>query len=75
VSSYTFEVLGIQSYAPILHVIFALGNLRVILDYKDFVEFLYDLLEEFVVVITIGHLYHSRNKFGTRVHVFFAETN
>ncbi|KAG4913572.1 hypothetical protein JHK85_054961 [Glycine max] len=45
VSSYTSEVLEIQSDAPTLHVLFFPGNPGVILFYKYFLEFLYELLE------------------------------
>ncbi|KAH1258841.1 Lipid droplet-associated hydrolase [Glycine max] len=60
VSCYTSEVLEIQSDAPTLHVLFVPGNPGVILFYKDFVEFLYELLEGTASVTAIGHVSHSR---------------
>ncbi|KAK7244847.1 hypothetical protein RIF29_39675 [Crotalaria pallida] len=44
VSSHTTEILEIHADAPSLHVLFFPGNPGVILFYKDFVEFLYELL-------------------------------
>ncbi|PNX95133.1 UPF0554 protein [Trifolium pratense] len=43
-SNYTSEILEIQADAPSLHVLVVPGNPGVILFYKDFVEFLYELL-------------------------------
>ncbi|KAK7396742.1 hypothetical protein VNO78_17900 [Psophocarpus tetragonolobus] len=63
VSSYTSEVLEIQSDAPTLHVLFVPGNPGVILFYKDFVEFLYELLEGTASITAIGHVSHSRKNF------------
>ncbi|KAH1195428.1 hypothetical protein AAZX31_19G184900 [Glycine max] len=60
VSSYTSEVLEIQSDAPTLHVLFFPGNPGVILFYKYFLEFLYELLEGTASVTAIGHVSHSR---------------
>ncbi|TKY61939.1 Lipid droplet-associated hydrolase [Spatholobus suberectus] len=60
VSSYTSEILEIRADAPTLHVLFVPGNPGVILFYKDFVEFLYELLEGTVSVTAIGHVSHSR---------------
>ncbi|WVZ09091.1 hypothetical protein V8G54_022437 [Vigna mungo] len=76
VSGYVSEVLEIRAEAPKLHVLLVPGNpgvtlivylpdyvsmLGVVLFYKDFVEFLYELLEGTASVTTaIGHVSHSR---------------
>ncbi|XP_020233852.1 lipid droplet-associated hydrolase isoform X2 [Cajanus cajan] len=60
VSSYTSEILEIRADAPTLHVLFVPGNPGVILFYKDFVEFLYELLEGTASITAIGHVSHSR---------------
>ncbi|CAI8614905.1 unnamed protein product [Vicia faba] len=59
-SNYTSEILEIQADAPSLHVLFVPGNPGVILFYKDFVEFLYELLGETASVTAIGQVSHSR---------------
>ncbi|CAJ1883788.1 unnamed protein product [Sphenostylis stenocarpa] len=68
VSGHISEVLEIRAEAPKLHVLFVPGNPGVILFYKDFVEFLYELLEGTASVTVmflrelaaIGHVSHSR---------------
>ncbi|KAK7284806.1 hypothetical protein RJT34_19559 [Clitoria ternatea] len=60
VSSYTSEILEIQAKAPTLHVLFVPGNPGVILFYKDFVEFLYELLGGTANITAIGNVSHSR---------------
>ncbi|KAK7337293.1 hypothetical protein VNO77_17859 [Canavalia gladiata] len=60
VSGFTSEILEIQADAPTLHVLFVPGNPGVILFYKDFVEFLYELLEGTASITAIGHVSHSR---------------
>ncbi|XP_073222318.1 uncharacterized protein [Cicer arietinum] len=59
-SSYTSEILEIQADAPSLHVLFVPGNPGVVLFYKDFVEFLYELLGGTASITAIGHVSHSR---------------
>ncbi|XP_047173737.1 uncharacterized protein LOC124841502 [Vigna umbellata] len=60
VSGYISEVLEIRAEAPKLHVLLVPGNPGVVLFYKDFVEFLYELLEATASVTAIGHVSHSR---------------
>ncbi|XP_017416185.1 uncharacterized protein LOC108327031 isoform X4 [Vigna angularis] len=60
VSGYISEVLEIRAEAPKLHVLLVPGNPGVVLFYKDFVEFLYELLEGTASVTAIGHVSHSR---------------
>nr|AFK48327.1 unknown [Lotus japonicus] len=60
VSGYTSEILEIQADTPSLHVLFIPGNPGVILFYKEFVEFLYELLAGTASVTAIGHVSHSR---------------
>lgn len=59
-SNYTSEILEIQADAPSLHILFVPGNPGVILFYKDFVEFLYELLGGTASVTAIGNVSHSR---------------
>ncbi|KAK2364456.1 alpha/beta-Hydrolases superfamily protein [Trifolium repens] len=59
-SNYTSEILEIQADAPSLHVLFVPGNPGVILFYKDFVEFLYELLGGTASITAIGQVSHSR---------------
>ncbi|KAK8473628.1 hypothetical protein PHAVU_001G194040 [Phaseolus vulgaris] len=60
VSGYVSEVLEIRAEVPKLHVLLVPGNPGVVLFYKDFVEFLYELLEGTASVTAIGHVSHSR---------------
>ncbi|KAE9590801.1 putative lipid droplet-associated hydrolase, alpha/Beta hydrolase [Lupinus albus] len=60
VSSYTSEILEIQAEAPSLHVLFVPGNPGVILFYKDFVEYLYEMLGGTASVTAIGHVSQTR---------------
>ncbi|XP_045795880.1 lipid droplet-associated hydrolase isoform X1 [Trifolium pratense] len=59
-SNYTSEILEIQADAPSLHVLVVPGNPGVILFYKDFVEFLYELLGGTASITAIGQVSHSR---------------
>ncbi|QCD98098.1 lipid droplet-associated hydrolase isoform X2 [Vigna unguiculata] len=60
VSGHISEVFEIRAEAPKLHVLLVPGNPGVVLFYKDFVEFLYELLEGTASVTAIGHVSHSR---------------
>ncbi|XP_019432589.1 PREDICTED: uncharacterized protein LOC109339583 isoform X2 [Lupinus angustifolius] len=61
VSSYTSEILEeIHADAPSLHVLFVPGNPGDILFYRDFVEYLYELLEGTASVTAIGHVSQTR---------------
>ncbi|KAE9621736.1 putative lipid droplet-associated hydrolase, alpha/Beta hydrolase [Lupinus albus] len=60
VSSYTSEILEIQADAPSLHVLFVPGNPGVILFYKDFVEYLFELLGGIASVTAIGNVSQTK---------------
>ncbi|CAL0309986.1 unnamed protein product [Lupinus luteus] len=60
VSNYTSEILEIQADAPSLHVLFVPGNPGVIFFYKDFVEYLYELLGGTASVTAIGHVSQTK---------------
>ncbi|CAL0310541.1 unnamed protein product [Lupinus luteus] len=60
VSSYTSEILEIQADTPSLHVLFVPGNPGVILFYKDFVEYLFELLGGIASVTAIGNVSHTK---------------
>ncbi|CAN0879405.1 Lipid droplet-associated hydrolase [Linum grandiflorum] len=59
VSSYTTELLEIESDNPTLHVLFVPGNPGVISFYKEFVESLYGSLGGTASITAIGHIAHT----------------
>ncbi|KAJ7971637.1 Lipid droplet-associated hydrolase [Quillaja saponaria] len=60
VASYTTELLEICADDPTLHVLFIPGNPGVVSFYKDFVEFLYELLEGKASITAVGHISHTK---------------
>ncbi|CAN1277578.1 Lipid droplet-associated hydrolase [Linum perenne] len=63
VSSYTTELLEIQSDDPTVHVLFVPGNPGVVSFYKDFVESLYGSLRGTATITAIGHIAHTKKNY------------
>ncbi|CAN0847386.1 Lipid droplet-associated hydrolase [Linum grandiflorum] len=63
VSSYTTELLEIQSDDPTLHVLFVPGNPGVVSFYKDFLESLYGSLRGTATITAIGHIGHTKKNY------------
>ncbi|KAI4348910.1 hypothetical protein L6164_009574 [Bauhinia variegata] len=60
ISGYATEILEIHADDPSLHVLFVPGNPGVISFYKEFVEFLYELLKGSASITAIGHICQTR---------------
>ncbi|XP_073007299.1 uncharacterized protein [Typha latifolia] len=59
VSSFSSELLELNSKEPLLHVLFIPGNPGIVSFYRDFVEALYEELEGRASITAIGHISHG----------------
>ncbi|XP_072951014.1 uncharacterized protein [Typha angustifolia] len=59
ISSFSSELLELNSKEPLLHVLFIPGNPGIVSFYRDFVEALYEELEGRASITAIGHISHG----------------